>query len=713
MLHRSKIPALVLAACVSTLVGCPATPNTVKPTTHKSADPVTPPGTDPTTTTTTTTTVRSTDNPVDAIKHAYFGKVLGADGKGVVGVSIKAYIVANNAGSLVTDNGSGLVTDNGSGMIANNAGNILASGGGSIISTDGASTKARRLLAADPTTTDANGEFKLEIPEGQTFNVEAVQSDSSKAFAQTVTSKTASLDLTLAPTGSIHGKVAYPDDPKVTDFTGVDVFIPGSSYLAKTAADGSFTISNVPVGSFSLFATKRGLGGGHVDAVKVEAKGVGEVPQLPLKLLPLKLKTLSATSGAPGMVLTMDGDYFGAEQGLPFQVRMGGAVLEGAKRDAKGQITVTLADSARSGDVVVEVDGHASNPLHFDVITGFSIMVPSVLEPGTSTTIAATGTDPDKKSVTNLALTWKIAAGTAATVDAKGTITAGATPGTVTVQANAGALTASFKLVVGKAGAVGVGGRVDAKLFGLKDLAFAPDGRTLYLACQNAILAYDLAADITSVFAGSTAGGKPEDREGAGEEARFSGILGLAADPQGNLVALESTCLVAIDKDRHVTIAAGKGKDPSVKSTEDFFTAKDGTGDQVVFEGPLACAFGKDGKLIFTDGQSLRTLVGNTVAHVDGSKDAVSVADSLCVDKAGVPWVLDFDGLTPFGPGATKIPFPEADLETGGNVEIWDGLVRDANGTFYASGDGRIYRFKADGSRTVLAGGDVAALLDG
>jgi sugar lactone lactonase YvrE len=254
-----------------------------------------------------------------------------------------------------------------------------------------------------------------------------------------------------------------------------------------------------------------------------------------------------------------------------------------------------------------------------------------------------------------------------------------------------------------------VGGRLDSKLIGLKDLAFAPDGKTLYLGCQNAVLAYDLAADATSIYAGSTSSSKA-DVEGKGEAARFSGILGLAADANGNLVALEETCLVGIDKDRNVTVLAGTGKDPSVKSSDDA-TAKDGTGPQAVLEFPGACRFDKNGTLYFTDGSSLRTLTGTSVARVPGSKELINFTDSVFVDKAGVAWVMDFDGVHGYGSGTPIVSFGD-DVDTSSTL-MWDGLVRLDDGSFYASGDGALYHILADGSLNLVAGGDTAALADG
>jgi hypothetical protein len=697
------IPALALAASLATLTGCPATPVSPKPVTHKTAEPANP---------TPTKATNLTDTTPDAVKHAYFGKVVGADGKGVAGVSIKAYIVANNGGQLVTDNGSGLVTDNGSGVIANNAGNVLANNAGNVISNDGASSKARHLLAADPTTTDANGEFKLDIPEGQTFNVEAVQGDNSKAFAGQVTSKTSKLDMTLQPTGSIHGKVAYPDDPKVTDFTGVDVFIPGSSYVAKTAADGSFTISNVPVGSFSLYAVKRGLGGGHQDGVKVEAKGVAEVPQLALKLLPLKIKTLSVPSAAAGATITVEGDYLGAEQGLPFQVRLNGAVMEGASRDTSGKVSFTLPAKAASGDVVVDVDGHASNALHLDVIDDFSVLVPKSIEPGKAVKLSFQALDADKKPIKDPALKWATTSA-GVTVDDQGNVKA-TTAGTAAITVTSGNLVLELKLTVAPKAIGALGGRTEPLLHALKDVAYDAANQRLVLACEGNVLAYTPATDATTLLAGAADAlpdtETPVDKEGKGDQARFAGILGLALNPAGGAYVLESTAILALDPGNALKLVAGSLTEANAETVggDEDLTSRDGAGQDAVLEMPTACGVTKAGKLYFIDNDSLRTLEGDTVSTVSGTKGNVDASGALVVDNGDVPWVAGALELASFGASKQTIAFKGGGGKLDNLITV-GGAAADAAGNFFISADGFLFSVKPDGTRTILAGADADA----
>ena len=54
-------------------------------------------------------------------------------------------------------------------------------------------------------------------------------------------------------TGSIKGLVDFHQNPNNLDLIGSEVFIPGTSWIAKTDASGSFSLKGIPVGEYSLF----------------------------------------------------------------------------------------------------------------------------------------------------------------------------------------------------------------------------------------------------------------------------------------------------------------------------------------------------------------------------------------------------------------------------------------------------------------------------
>src|SRR5262249_51283398 len=143
----------------------------------------------------------------------------------------------------------------------NNAGGLVSN-----------NTASFRVQAALQTQTDSKGQFSLPNGDNQTLNVEAVLSEDVKAIQLNVTNaSTASMQ--LANVGSIRGHVKS-SQAGVTDLLGVDVFIPGTGYLAKTDQTGNYEISFVPPGKFPLVATHADLGRGALEGVSVVSKQV-------------------------------------------------------------------------------------------------------------------------------------------------------------------------------------------------------------------------------------------------------------------------------------------------------------------------------------------------------------------------------------------------------------------------------------------------------
>ncbi len=57
----------------------------------------------------------------------------------------------------------------------------------------------------------------------------------------------------IKKTASVSGCVTTSDN---SSLLGIDVYVPGTSYMAKTAEDGSFTLSGLPDGQYSIVASK-------------------------------------------------------------------------------------------------------------------------------------------------------------------------------------------------------------------------------------------------------------------------------------------------------------------------------------------------------------------------------------------------------------------------------------------------------------------------
>ncbi len=73
-------------------------------------------------------------------------------------------------------------------------------------------------------------------------------------------------DLLIPKTGSIKGVVTLND---AEDHTGIDVYIPGTSFIAKTDKEGGFQLANVPPGFWTLVMEKDGYGSGALEDIEV------------------------------------------------------------------------------------------------------------------------------------------------------------------------------------------------------------------------------------------------------------------------------------------------------------------------------------------------------------------------------------------------------------------------------------------------------------
>lgn len=59
-------------------------------------------------------------------------------------------------------------------------------------------------------------------------------------------------DQTMKKTGSITGIINFFQNPNNLDLTGSDVYVPGTSFSAKTSVTGGFTLSGIPEGTYDL-----------------------------------------------------------------------------------------------------------------------------------------------------------------------------------------------------------------------------------------------------------------------------------------------------------------------------------------------------------------------------------------------------------------------------------------------------------------------------
>lgn len=108
-------------------------------------------------------------------------------------------------------------------------------------------------------TTDEDGYYSFSGLDDGHYHIEArTDYGYSMHISDIVLSSTT--DLNLGPTttrfsGAIEGLFLFEDQETHSD---IDVYIPGTSFHAKTDSNGTFTLSNVPEGEYTVYATKLG-----------------------------------------------------------------------------------------------------------------------------------------------------------------------------------------------------------------------------------------------------------------------------------------------------------------------------------------------------------------------------------------------------------------------------------------------------------------------
>jgi hypothetical protein len=119
------------------------------------------------------------------------------------------------------------------------------------------------------------------------------------------------IDLPIA--GSLTGSITLSG---ASDFAGIDVYIPGTSYSAKTDSKGSFTLAGAPVGTEDLYVDKSGYYRGQVEGLTVATGKATAVPAV----------TLVLSTGVDGMIQLAGGGASYSSRTVP--------VVVGATTDA-------------------------------------------------------------------------------------------------------------------------------------------------------------------------------------------------------------------------------------------------------------------------------------------------------------------------------------------------------------------------------------------
>ena len=300
------------------------------------------------------------------------GRVVDASGVAVTGADVRVFPVDSAAeGSQVVSINSSALADALS-LVSNQSGALT----GSPVS---AFRSVRTIQAAATTVqTGADGTFAISVPVGR-YNVEcAVAGGGQKAWRGGVeirgSGQTDLSSVTLLPTGSLEGQVRF-ESALATKFLGAEVFVPGSSYLAKVREDGSYVLTGIPEGAFELVAWHPEQGVGRlVKAVEVRSGEKTSVPEIVLSLeLPAIMGVQDAEgratdNGAPGTRVTLIGKNFGVSRGRPLSLSLKGQSVRDLEAVSDETLRFTVPPDAFNGDLVVMVGARVSGGFPFRVL---------------------------------------------------------------------------------------------------------------------------------------------------------------------------------------------------------------------------------------------------------------------------------------------------------------------------------------------------------
>ena len=357
-----------------------------------------------------------------------YGRVLGPAGQPELGVAVTAYLVNSSplANASALTNGSAL--------------------------TNASAYRTQGLSAV----TGSDGTFVLTPPSTGSWNLEAATGSLGAFDAEVAFSGANDIDagtMTLQPTGTIAGRVV--SNQGVSNFTGTQVYVPGTSYQAHTDASGSYEISGVPVGTFEVDAVTAYQATGRITGVTVDSATTAQAADLAVSSTPPAITAIEAAASAsvsavtPGEPIYILGSAFGASTGAPVSVDFSGATPVAVKPLSDGEISVTVPADATTGNVEVLVDGVASNPVSLQVFDHLVACATTLTVPQ-GRPYPLGGLLEFENSLSQFspvssqnAVNWQVSAGTA-TVDATGDVTV--STGTAVVTASVGPLQVTFDL---------------------------------------------------------------------------------------------------------------------------------------------------------------------------------------------------------------------------------------------------------------------------
>lgn len=238
-------------------------------------------------------------------------------------------------------------------------------------------------------------------------------------------------------------------------------------------------------------------------------------------------------------------------------------------------------------------------------------------------------------------------------------------------------------------------------------IAAAADGSAVYAAHGHAIVR--IAGGVINVLAGSAI--DEGNQDGAGNNARFKGISGIARAANGDLYVTDSNNQSV----RRVTAA---GEVTTVSGTPVYpANPVDGIGAAGRYGYPTAIGGAPNGDLLIGDGSTMRrltpgfaltTFVGQhlVTGTADGSGNLARFSQNLSValDDAGNAYVTDY-GITNSGRIRKVTPAGDVTTLTSSPGRWYSFIARDsANGGFIVATANAVWRMTTSGTTTLLAG---------
>lgn len=573
------------------------------------------------------------------IAAKYFGRVLGLDGLPAAGVNVTAHLLTVSAGQLLSDRTAGLISERAAGLISERAGGVVSNAGGAyhLLQSQEAATGTLSTL------TSADGTFSLSLPEGITANVEAQMGDTLKAIRGEITATSAEFDLQLAPTGAIQGRVTVPADSKITDLTGVSVYIPGTSYAARTDTAGNFKIDNVAIGKYILFAEKLGVGEGLSALIDVRSKEVAPSGEFLLKVRPVKVTSVNPRVAMQGSTVAIQGEGFDVSRGGILKIRLNGQVVEQFNASSDTEATFVVPINAK-GPLVVEVNGVKSDDTAFDVAANWRAEFPEgFLTVGQTLGVTPVALDLKRKPINAPFLPlYKVVSGNAVEVSASGTIKAVAA-GDATIEAVHQGWKAAFPVTVVPAAA-----EFNARFEGRRDDTLPPLAQTVagtegafYATSRENFQVLSIATNgQMNILAGS---GESEVNDQTGSLAKFEEPTGLAFD------AVNQRLLVG-DFNRIRSVSVPTGVVTTLAGPAFFVSGstseRDGVGAEVGMNDPTVMTLAPNGLLWFLNGTAETEVLLRTLAS-DGrvtTLESGHTLEGLCHAPDGTIFGRSADG---------------------------------------------------------------------